>query len=446
MRGGVWRVVMLGLAVTAAALVFLGVEITQLAADDRTAFTRGLAICGLGLLAVWFVFSRLSRHFRDLDRLSDRLSGARNRVDLEPMSGELARLAEAVSLARGGERGLGEGLLGGGRIDRALRAALALSDDPLLILDEHGRVEQLNPAAARVLGVEEGADIGKSLLRDDLARAMERARGGGVPITAVLRRTEDGELSARVADLGLSAGVLLSFPARGMAHAAGLSGKRTLSLRPAQPATPLGDEEPLAALPFVALWVATAGVEEGSGPVIAVGTVRLVGSRIFRTVSLALLIDPVEPVPAEAAARHGIGTAMVAGERPFAAVWPAIQEALHNCIAVGIGIDSAIAALARSAALAGIAEPALPPTLDLGALAAALDPALSGASPDGLAEAFALPRHPRNGPQGEALAQAELAVALLSRLMERGVVTQGQARALIAGGGAQVSPAHPPPA
>ncbi|CAO3354116.1 PAS domain-containing protein [Azospirillum melinis] len=446
MKGGVWRVVMLGLAVTAAALVFLGVEITQLAADDRTAFTRGLAICGLGLLSVWFVFSRLSRHFRDLDRLSDRLSGARNRVDLEPMSGELARLAEAVNLARGGERGLGEGPLGSGRIDRALRAALALSDDPLLILDEQGRVEQLNPAAARLLGVEEGADIGKSLLRDDLARAMERARGGGAPVTAVLRRTEDGELSARVADLGLSAGVLLSFPARGMAHAAGLSGKRTLSLRPAQPATPLGDEEPLAALPFVALWVATAGVEADGGPVIAVGTVRLVGSRVFPTVSLALLIDPIEPVPAEAAARHGIGTAMVAGERPFAAVWPAIQGALHNCIAVGIGIDSAIAALARSAALAGIAEPALPPTLDLGALAAALDPALTGASPDRLAEAFALPHHPRNGPQGEALAQAELAVALLSRLTERGVVTQGQARALIAGGDAQVSPAHPPPA
>ncbi|CAO3401176.1 PAS domain-containing protein [Azospirillum sp. 11R-A] len=446
MKGGVWRVVMLGLAVTAAALVFLGVEITQLAADDRTAFTRGLAICGLGLLSVWFVFSRLSRHFRDLDRLSDRLSGSRNRVDLEPMSGELARLAEAVSLARGGERGLGEGLLGSGRIDRALRAALALSDDPLLILDEQGRVEQLNPGAARLLGVEEGTDIGKSLLRDDLARAMERARGGGAPVTAVLRRTEDGELSARVADLGLSAGVLLSFPARGMAHAAGLSGKRTLSLRPAQPATPLGDEEPLAALPFVALWVATAGVEAGSGPVIAVGTVRLVGSRIFPTVSLALLIDPIEPVPAEAAARHGIGTAMVAGERPFAAVWPAIQEALHNCIVVGIGIDSAIAALARSAALAGIAEPALPPTLDLGALAAALDPALAGASSDRLAETFALPRPPRNGPQGEAQAQAELAVALLSRLTERGVVTQGQARALIAGGDAQLSPAHPPPA
>lgn len=461
MKGGVWRVVMLGLAVTAAALVFLGVEITQLAADDRTAFTRGLAICGLGLLSVWFVFSRLSRHFRDLDRLSGRLSGARNRVDLEPMSGELARLSEAAGLARGGERGLGEGPLGsgplghappghgplgGGRIDRALRAALALSDDPLLILDEQGRVEQLNPAAARLLGVEEGADIGKSLLRDDLARAMERARGGGVPVTAVLRRTEDGELSARVADLGLSAGVLLSFPARGMAHAAGLSGKRTLSLRPAQPATPLGDEEPLAALPFVALWVATAGVEADGGPVIAVGTVRLVGSRIFPTVSLALLIDPIEPVPAEAAARHGIGTAMVAGERPFAAVWPAIHEALHNCIAVGIGIDSAIAALARSAALAGIAEPALPPTLDLGALAAALDPVLAGASPDRLAEAFALPRHPRNGPQGEARAQAELAVALLSRLTERGVVTQGQARALIAGGDAQLSPAHPPPA
>lgn len=454
MRGGVWRVVMLGLAVVAAALVFLGVEITQLAADDRTAFTRGLAICGLGLLAVWFVFSRLSRHFRDLDRLSDRLSGTRSQVDLEPLSGgrggELARLAEAVSLARGGERGLGngprgDGPLGGGRMNRALRAALALSDDPLLILDEQGLVEQLNPAAARLLAVEEGADIGKSLLRDDLARAMERARGGGAPVTAVLRRTEDGELSARIADLGLSAGVLLSFPARGMAHAAGLSGKRTLSLRPAQPAAPLGDEEPLAALPFVALWVATSGEESGSGPVIAVGTVRLVGSRIFPTVSLALLIDPIDPVPAEATARHAIGTAMVAGERPFAAVWPVIQDALHNCIAVGIGVDSALAALAQSAAQAGIADPGLPPSLDLGALAGALDPALAGASPDRLADAFALPRHPRSGPQGEALFQAELAVALLSRLTERGIVTQGQARALIAGGDAQMSLAHPPP-
>jgi DNA polymerase-3 subunit epsilon len=224
-----------------------------------------------------------------------------------------------------------------------------------------------------------------------------------------------------------------------MAHAAGLSGKRTLSLRPAQTIAPLGDEEPLAALPFVALWVATAGMEPDSGPVIAVGTVRLVGARIFPTVSLALLIDPIDPVPAEATARHGIGTALVAGERPFAAVWPAIQDALHNCIAVGIGIDSGLAALARSAAQAGIADPVLPPSLDLGALASALDPVLTGASPDRLAEAFGVPRRPRNGPQGEALLQAELAVALLSRLTERGILTQGQARALTAGGSTPVS-------
>ncbi|WP_148219297.1 PAS domain-containing protein [Azospirillum sp. B510] len=455
MRGGVWRVVMLGLAVAAAALVFLGVEITQLAAEDRTAFTRGLAICGLGLLAVWFVFSRLSRHFRDLDRLSDRLSGVRGRIDLEPLSGgrggELARLAEAASRARGGEGGPGDGLLasgpfGGARVDRALRAALAFADDPLLLLDEQGRVEQLNPAAARLLAVEEGSDIGKALVRDDLARAMERARGAAAPISAMLRRTEEGELSARLADLGLGAGVILSFPARGMAHAAGLSGKRTLSLRPAQSAAALGDEEPLAALPFVSLWVATAGTEPDSGPVIAVGTLRLVGARIFRTVSLALLIDPIDPVPPEATARHGIGTAMVAGERPFAAVWPAIRDALHNCIAVGVGIDAALAALARSAAQAGIADPDLPSGLDLGALAGALDPALAGAPPERLAESFGLPRHRHTGPQGQALAQAELAVALLSRLTARGVVTQGQVRALIAGAGVPPAVTKPPPA
>ena len=448
MRGGVWRVAMLGLAVAAATLVFLGVEITQLAAEDRTAFTRGLTICGIGLLAVWFVFSRLARHFSDLERLADRLTGGRNRIDLEPWSGgrggEVGRLAEAAAgLVRGGEPPggdgpltdgpLGRGPLGGGRMDRAVRAALLLTDDPLLIVDELGRVERLNPAAARLLEIEEGADIGKALMRDDLARAIERARGGGAPVSAVLRRTEEGELSARLVDLGLNSGVMLSFPARGMANGAGLTGKRALTLRPAHPAAPLGDDEPLAALPFVALWVATAGGEPHGGPVIAIGTIRLVGTRIFRTVSLALLIDPIDPVSDEAAARHGIGTAMVAGERPFAAVWPAIQDALHNCIAVGIGVDQALAALARSAALAGIAEPALPQGLDLGALAAALDPELAGASPERLASAFGLPRRPRNGPQGEALAVAELAAALFTRLTERGVLTQGQARALVAG-------------
>lgn len=449
MKGGVWRVAMLGLAVAAATLVFLGVEITQLAAEDRTAFTRGLTICGIGLLAVWFVFSRLSRHFGDLERLADRLSGGRNRIDLEPWSGgrggEVGRLAEAAAgFVRGGDQAagdgpfadgpLGRGPLGGGRMDRAVRAALVLADDPLLIIDELGRVERLNSAAARLLEVEEGADIGKALLRDDLARAIERARGSGAPVSAVLRRTEEGELSARLVDLGLNSGVILSFPARGMANGAGLTGKRALTLRPAQPAAPLGDDEPLAALPFVALWVATAGVEPDSGPVIAVGTVRLAGSRIFPTVSLALLIDPIDPVPEEATARHGIGTAVVAGERPFAAVWPAIQDALHNCIAVGIGIDQAFTALTRSAALAGVADPALPQGLDLGVLAAALDPALAGASPDRLAAAFGLPHHPRNGPQEEALAVAELAAALFTRLTERGVLTQGQARALVAGG------------
>ncbi|MBP2299618.1 exonuclease domain-containing protein [Azospirillum picis] len=436
MKGGAWRVVLLGLAVAAAALVFLAVEITQIAADDRTALVRGLAIGGVGLLALWYVFSKLARHFRDLTRLSDRLSGTRGRVDLEPWSsgrgGEIARLADVAGALLRGDGASVAGLPAGGRWERAVQAALALADDPLLVLDEQGRVERLNTGASRLLGLEQGADIGKSLLREDLARAIERARGGGAPVSAVLRRTEEGELSARVADLGLNAGVVLSFPARGSAHAAALSGRRTLSLRPSQAPGPLGDDEPLAALPFVALWVATAGPEPDVGPVIAVGTVRLVGTRIFPTVSLSLLIDPVDPVPAEAVERHGIGTAMVAGERPFGQVWPAIQDALHHCIAVGVGVDAALTVLAQSVAHAGIADPVLPPSLDLGALAAALDPALAGAPFDQLAAAFGLTHKPRLGPQAQAQAQAELAAALFARLNDRGIVTQGQARALIA--------------
>ncbi|XKH33489.1 hypothetical protein ACIU1J_07040 [Azospirillum doebereinerae] len=192
-------------------------------------------------------------------------------------------------------------------------------------------------------------------------------------MSAVLRRTDNTEVSVRIADLGLNAGVVLAFSGRNAAGAAGV-GKFTLSLRPAPPAEPLGDDDPLAVLPFVALWVATAGAEPGEGPVVAVGTMRLAGARVFRTVSLSILIDPATPVAPEAAARHGITTETVAGARPFAEVWPAIQEALHHCVVVGVGVDPALAALARACENADLPPPALPPSLDLGALAGGAGP------------------------------------------------------------------------
>ncbi|MBP2231330.1 DNA polymerase-3 subunit epsilon [Azospirillum agricola] len=436
MMGGAWRVAMAGLVTAAAALVFLGMDIAGTAGIDlgvpmREVQIRDMAAAGIGLIAVWIVFAKLNRHFRDLGRLRDRLAGGggRSRDDdwASGRSDEVGRLAQAAAQLARPDR-MAERTLPG-RPERSLSALLALADSPLLLLDDRGRVERLNAAAARLLDIGEGDDIGQALVRADLARAIERARGSGEATPAVLRRSDDSELSARVVDLGLNAGVALSFVRGG----AGLSGTRTLSLRPAAPAEPLGDEQPLASLPFVALWVATAGPGPEEGPVVAVGTVRLAGARVFRTVSLSLLVDPATPIAAEATARHGIATGTVAGERPFAEVWPSVAEAMHHCLAVGVGVDMALAALARTCAQVGLPVPPLPPSLDLGALAVALEPSLAGAALDRLADAFGV-APAAAGPFAPALRQAELAAVLLRRLDARGIATHGQVRALLAGG------------
>lgn len=441
MTGGAWRVTMIGLAAAAAALAYLGVDVLRLSGgnaglDGGNGLFRGdvvldMAAAGIGLIALWIAFAKLSRHFRDLDRLREQFTGGGSRLGggwASSRGDEVGLLARSAAGLSRSERTTP------GRLDKSVAALLVLSEAPVLLLDERGRIERLNAAAARLLNVGEGADIGQSLNRTDLQRAIERARGDGETTSAVLRRSDDGELSARIVDLGLGAGVALAFPVRHAAGAAGSAGKRILSLRPLAAAEPLGDDEPLAALPFVALWVATAGVGAGEGPVVAVGTVRLAGARVFRTVSLSVLVDPAAPIPAEATARHGIATADVAGERPFAEAWPSIADALHHCVVVGVGVEAALASLARACAQAGLPPPALPPALDLGALAGALDPALTGATLDRLADAFALPA--AAGPFGPALRQAELAAALLVRLDARGITTHGQARALLAGASA----------
>jgi DNA polymerase III subunit epsilon len=443
MLGGAWRVAMLGLAVATAALTVLAVERISQIGDDRAAYALDMTAAGLGLLALWVTFAKMSRHFRDLGRLRDALSSGRGRPSdeawLTGRQDEVGQLAHlAIAAGPRADRAVP------GRSDKSLSAVLALAEEPFALLDEGGRVERLNAAAARLLdGAEPGGDIGQFLIRADLARAIERARGAGDAVTAVLRRLDGVELSARVADLGLNAGMVLVFPQRGQSVSAGGGGKRALTFRSAGHPMPLGDDDPLAALPFVVLWVATAGAEPGDGAVVAIGTMRLVGARVFRTVSLSLLVNPAEPITAEATRRHGVDTERVAGERPFAAVWPTLAETLHHCVVVGVGVDAALSALTRACVQAGL-PPVTGPALDLGALAVALEPTLAGASLDQMASFFAvkgaLPAVSMAAdPFAQVRVQAELAAALLTRLAARGVVTHRQARVLMTQGAS----AHP---
>ena len=427
-----WRAVILGLGVAGMALVYLANELVQRAGKDSSLFAIALAVAGIGVVALWWAFSRIIRHFRELDRLAVDLADLRHRNELsgdwEARGDELGRLAVALAELLRRER-----RTGGHDVSR-LGAVAAALEEPLVVLNDTGRIALLNAAATRLFGagVVAGADIYSVIDRPDLFRAIERARGAGQPVSAVLHGPGGTELPVQVADFGLQSGAALVFPFMAPAQ----------PLRPFQPSVsdaappPVVDEhESLAALPVLALWVATV-----AGRVISVGTMRLSGARVFRTVSLDVPVNPGEPVPAELLAAHGITAQEMADARPFAVAWPVIAQALRYCVVVGVDVDAALAALRAELERAGLPPFETPPTLDLRRVAAALDPASAGRDLPGLAAQFGVVHH--GGPAGapHALLTAELASALIRRLDERGTATYGEATALADG----AAPALPP--
>lgn len=358
------RLALACLVVAAAALVFVANGL--LSRMGSIEGTVPLAAAAVGLGALWLAFSRLNRHFR---ALGDAGAGSARPPEFHRAEGRWPVIAPAL-------------------------------DQPVLVVSEGGRVADANPAALRLLGegAAPGRPVGGVLDRAALLRAVERARGAGGMIVTTLPTATGGEQPVRVADQGLGAGVALVFPAPPPVT----EGEEAPPVLPPFPVRAMLDEA-LATAPMAALRVVTA---PDGGRVLAMGTVRLSGARLFRTLSLDVLVNP-GVVPA--APVDGVTPAMVAGERLFPLAWPVIHDSLHHAVAVGYGVEEALGALAAELARAGL--PPLEPLarLDLGHLAAALG--LDATPPGGrLAQ-----------PVGEA------ASALLQAAMKNGAATVGDA-------------------
>jgi DNA polymerase-3 subunit epsilon/CBS domain-containing protein len=180
---------------------------------------------------------------------------------------------------------------------------------------------------------------------------------------------------------------------------------------------------PLSALEAVVLDTETTGLEVSAARIVEIG---LWGLRL--DLDWSRLVHPGQPIPAGAAAVHGIDDAAVADAAPFREVWPEAEALIGPRIVLGHSLGFDMAILRRECLAAGLPWRE-PPWLDTRLLALLVDARLPDFSLSALAHWLGLPPHGAHRALADAKATAAVFEALVPRLRQRGVHTVGEALA-----------------
>lgn len=185
---------------------------------------------------------------------------------------------------------------------------------------------------------------------------------------------------------------------------------------------------PLDRLPMVAIDCETTGLDARRDRIVSIAAVGIeTGLRVVDPPALDLLIDPRMPIPARAAAVHGIDDAQVAGAPTLAEAYDRILAALAGRIVVGHHVSFDLAMLAAEARRGGRAWQE-PPCFDTVALMGGLGLATGTIDlVDMLARLGVEPRGVRHSAAGDARMAADLFVALARKLIGQGRGTFGGA-------------------
>jgi DNA polymerase-3 subunit epsilon/CBS domain-containing protein len=157
----------------------------------------------------------------------------------------------------------------------------------------------------------------------------------------------------------------------------------------------------------------------------------MLGGRLLEAPMLDVLVDPGIPVPAEATRIHGLGARGLAGAPRFGEVAADLIAALEGRVVIGHHVGFDLAILRHEAARAGV-KWRDPRFLDVGLLAAALEPSLPDQGLETIARFLGVPVEGRHSAMGDALIAARAFAQLLARLRAANVHTLGEALAFAA--------------
>jgi DNA polymerase-3 subunit epsilon len=420
-------------------LLAAGIIMAVHAVDFRAGFSLPLAVLLVllvaGIGAIWAGFAMVDHHFDELERLRGLLLVAAGRDDQLPPDwpalGEPG--LEALDLGAAARRALVAQRELGGRTDEKLAAVVAAAAEGLLVMTEAGLVSLVNAAALKVLGAEAvavGTSVYAALERDHMVDIEHRARQTGEAVQADLLLVDGRRTDALVAPLGDHGGFVISLPHREPGQRGQVLHDLTLHDSPPEsridPDTPPHDW-PLEELPILVFDSETTGLDVAIVRVISLGAVWTHGHRLYPRINLDSLVNPGEPIPPRSTAVHGITDRMVAGAPDFAAGWPPLAEMIEGVVVVGHSIGFDLAILKAECARHGLAWKT-PPALDTALLYSALYPKEMDIGLESLAARFGVEIEGRHTALGDALVTAEVWIALMAQLIDRGIATYGAAR------------------
>ena len=183
---------------------------------------------------------------------------------------------------------------------------------------------------------------------------------------------------------------------------------------------------PLIALDAVVVDTETTGLDPKTARLVELAAIRIVGGRLDPDASFRSLVRPGVPIPAAAAAIHGIDDAAVAAASPFAEVWPEFSAFVGGAVVIGHTLGFDLAVLRDECRRANIAW-TRPRTLDTRLLAEVAAPELAGYSLDQVAAWLKVDVSKRHSALGDAISTARIFLALLPELREGGIRTLAEA-------------------
>jgi DNA polymerase-3 subunit epsilon/CBS domain-containing protein len=179
---------------------------------------------------------------------------------------------------------------------------------------------------------------------------------------------------------------------------------------------------PLLSLNAIAFDSETTGLDTSSARMIQLGAVRIVHGQVDEAQNFQQMINPGVPIPAESQAIHGISDADVATAASFAEVVGAFDDWRQDSVLIGYATGFDLAMLKREKQIADL-EWSVPRCLDVRFLVNLLSPNLPDFSLDTIAGWIGVETHNRHSALGDAIATAEIFVALIPGLRERGIRT-----------------------